>query len=121
MNRIVNSVLRYFDLTSQHSDVAEGLGNQGPKPPWQILLFICVFLGVTSKVIWDHYDEKAGVLAFKGFWWMRLVISLIVTSVIFPGVYKQTLDRSQLPAMTQYCVAFGGGFGYKALMDMGKQ
>jgi hypothetical protein len=122
---IVNSVVRYFDLFSNHpeTDAVAHTKGEGTQPPdsggWLLALFIAVFLGVVAKGFVDAFDFKTNTLG-PGFLSLRLVVSLIVTGVIFPAVYKQTLDKSTLPGAVQLCLAFGGGFGYKALIDIGK-
>ncbi len=119
----INAVLRYFDLSSERpADLAEAQakgGTPAPSTGWLIALFFSVLLGVVGKAFVDSYDQKLNRLA-PGFWSLRLVGSVIVTAVIFPAVYKQTLDKSELPPLVQCCIALGGGFGYKALIDIGK-
>ena len=115
--KVVNSIIRYLDLFSERDRnvgrARAGDAGGAPSTIWLIAFYGAAVLGVLGKVFLD---------LGSGFelTWARVIISLVVTAAIFPAVYKQTLEKSDLPMFVQWFVAFGGGFGYKALIDIGK-
>lgn len=115
--KILDAVLRYLDLFSERDrNVARArAGDAGGAPGtmWLIGFYVAALLGVLGKVF---LELGQGFQLTSG----RVIISLVVTAAIFPAVYKQTLEKSDLPLPVQLFVAFGGGFGYKALIDAGK-
>lgn len=117
----VNAVIGYFDLYSNRrlriATAIAGDKADVPSNGWLVGQFIAVFLGVLAKVFMDYYQVRPE--SPLGFPWVSLIVSLIITAVIFPAVYKQTLEKSDLPNFVQWFIALGGGFGYKALIDIG--
>src|SRR5262245_38710769 len=114
--RVINSVIRYFDLYSERrSDLAEAQA-QDDSPSKGIFsllaLYLCALLGVASKIFVDP-----GGASLRDLSWPRVILSLVITTMIFPAIYKQTLEKSNLHLLLRSCLAFGGGFGYKALID----
>lgn len=117
--RVLNAVVRYFDLYSERrSDLA--VGRAGHKTPSigalsLLSMYLAVLFGVAAKIL---FDPGAG--SIHDLSWARVIVSLVITTAVFPAIFKQTLDKSNVPFLVRWCLAFGGGFGYKALIDIGK-
>jgi hypothetical protein len=114
--KALNALIGYFDLHSRHRDgVSRGLSGDGVSNLWILALYLATFLGVISKMFVLPTGDEA---AFgTGPWFRRCLISLVITGLILPAVYKEVLDKAEWPQLMKCFVAFGAGFAYKALMD----
>ena len=118
---MVNKVLRYFDIVSDHrpiSAAAQAAGEKGLKvlPQW-----IAVFLGIVTQPYLSHFIQtrQFDLAAFlSSLISGSLIGSLLVAVLIFPGVYKNSFDPKS-PLIVQFGTIFAMGAGYQSLLPTG--
>lgn len=77
--------------------------------------YIAIVLGILVQKYWSLYRENGGQWVFAGFWgW--LLFAIITAVVIFPAVYKNSIDPTQ-PVFVQFCLIFTAGMGWQAIAN----
>lgn len=125
---MLNATVRYFDLYSHRRIRLAEAQDDSPSAnvtAWLAAQYFALWLGILSKEFIDSVapssDEPAGSGEGKAFW-IRLVLSLIIATALFPAAHGKAMDESaidhKLPGLVQLCSVFAMGLGYKTLVDI---
>jgi len=116
----MNVITRYLDLRNQTGKlrkrpVAEReLTDAVPSALGVWMQYLAIVLGIIVQKYWSQF-HSTGQWDFAGLWgW--LLFALITALVIFPAVYKNTMDPTQ-PLFVQFCLVFTAGMGWQALVS----
>jgi len=80
----------------------------------QGLQYIAVLLGIIVQPYLAAY-QSTGNWNIQGIWG-QVLASVIIGFVIFPSVYKNTIDPTN-PPFVQFCLLFVAGMGWQNLLD----
>ena len=75
--------------------------------------YVAIVLGILVQKYWSLFRER-GVWSFEGLAGWAL-FALITALLIFPAVYKNSLDPDQ-PVLVQFCLVFTAGMGWQAIV-----
>jgi hypothetical protein len=111
---MLNSIIRYFDLQSNHRSVIAQGNNARTRYAPVLPQYLVVSAGVFIEPILRNY-MKTGNWEIN---WSsiigRVVFGLIVGIIILPGLYKSTFD-SRKPLVVQLAALFPLGIGWQTL------
>ena len=117
------TIVRYFDINKRPTEKASPAPSSGtsisapndsvPKHGdvlWNLAFYAAVVSGVIGKQIFDSV-KAGGPVRLE-----TLLISLIVSALVFPAVYKSLkLDPSE-PNVSQFFFAFLNGFWWQTII-----
>jgi len=114
----LNLIISYFDIFSDLRD-STPYGRAGSKkePPsnfWLLAQYASLYLGILAKVFLDSLESDSDNFTFS---LIRLLITAIIATAVFPAAYKEAMATSG-PSIVQCCVTFAAGLGYKTLIDI---
>lgn len=118
---------KYFDLshvnvTRQRTStiLSETTSNPDqdtmPRSPryWQVLQYVSLVLGILAAPLVSQY-QTTGEWVIKEFIG-KLPFSIIIGVMIFPSVYKRSIDPSS-PIFVQCCLIFTAGMGWQSFTE----
>jgi hypothetical protein len=113
----LNNLIRYFDLQSDaraKRSANPSLYSGAPNLP-VLPQYLAMAAGILVQPFLARYQATGawdiGLASFFG----RAAFAAIVGFLVFPAVYKKTLDADQ-PLFLQFCLIFASGVGWKALL-----
>ena len=111
---MLNEIIRYFDLQSNHRDIT-AKGNSAGTPYAPVFpQYLVVSAGVFVEPVLRKYINS-GAWQFE---WSdllgRAVFGLIVGIILLPAVYKSTFDAEK-PIFVQLAALFPLGIGWQSL------
>lgn len=112
MNRFIN----YVDLASEWKSALAKNGKSTNIPNWLSgsgIQYFALVLGIAIQPFFAAY-QQTGIWTVEGFLG-RFLFALIAGLVIFPAVYKNTLDPSK-PLIVQFGAIFTAGMGWESLL-----
>lgn len=113
---MLRTLTDYFNLRIYEDDDAEpvlgynktGIRNKQSRGAWTLGLYACVILGVISKQLLDidlNFNTK------------HLISSIIISTVVFPCIYRQSNMNKKKPNIIHLFVAFQNGFFWKNILE----
>ncbi len=108
-----NKLIQYFDIGLYDRPI---LGKPKKKKNfkkivWTIIYYLCVVMGVSANTIMKQVEKNVAITVdFKS-----LLISLILSAVIFPFVYKTAKFNSSAVNPIQLFIAFQHGFFFETI------
>jgi hypothetical protein len=76
--------------------------------------YAAVLLGVVAQPFFDAFGT--GTTMPTSPLWQLAGFSLVVTTLIFPGIYRSAWNANQ-PRFVQYCTIFASGVGWQSLIE----
>ena len=110
------SIMRYFDLAADVPRIRQRDGEGKERRIGVLPQYVTVVLGIVVQPIFETF-RRTGAWEFGGFttW---LPFALVVSLLIFPGVYRKVWDPEK-PTFVQLCSIFAAGMGWEAALSTG--
>ncbi len=125
MDNILKKLIEYFDL-GINTKIIEAK-ERGPiitKPIskrstkdilWWIGLFIATTFGVFSKYLFDDFSKSNSSLP-NNFYRQKLILSIIISIVIYPSIYKNSSFDPKKPNIIHLFMSFQNGFFWHTII-----
>lgn len=114
----MSAVSNYFDLRLGPSDQRRvATAGMGKTLHW-LPQYLALILGILIQPFFASFQDT-GTWSFEGIT-ARVLFSLIVGLVIFPGVYRSSIDPEK-PILVQFGVIFTAGLGWETLLAAATQ
>jgi hypothetical protein len=113
---VVSALRRWFDLAADaRAARAKGASPRAGRPLPVLPQYAALAAGVFAQPLLEGYRADGAWDVARAL--SRVPFALVVGLVLFPAVYRRTLDPEK-PLFVQLCLVFAAGVGWQSLWSL---